>query len=645
MARPESLPRLDQQRVARVVRDVVGLPALRRGDPALDEEAVRLELVRHAVAHVGVREQQDRGLELAPSRGRARDGRGRSAERSAGRRARGRGRRARRRSRGRRCAGRSPGGRRGRGRARAGRRRLRARGAGGAKRADDVHALARAGEEDDRHGRRAYVARSRRRTLANVSRSWPPSRSASCASSRASTWAGPRSTSRTSRPGSRRAATTRRSSRAASRAARTRWRSSRSELGVSVVSVAGAPARGLRRCTTRARSLRVAELIRSERPHILHTHTAKAGAIARAAALLAGDARPPVVAAHLPRPRPQGLLRPGAHRVLPAGRADARARLGRARRGQPGGAGRARGARRRAAREVRGDPARDPARGAARRSDRGRRTTGACTGSRRRVRRRLGRAHDRSEGRRALCSRSCASRASAESTRCSAWSATGPTASGSSSSRTSSGSRGSCYFVGYQADVAGYYRLFDAFLLPSVNEGTPVSAIESLASGTPVVANRVGGVPDVVRDGVDGFLVEPGDIEAAADRLATLAADPALRAKLGEVGPRARSRALLGLAARRRRRPALPLAARAAKGLASASRRSPRGRSRGRARAASRAGSRDRPSASGGRRTRRRARSAPPTASDARPCTCAQPVRPGRISSRRRWCSSYCSTW
>ena len=43
----------------------------------------------------------------------------------------------------------------------------------------------------------------------------------------------------------------------------------------------------------------------------------------------------------------------------------------------------------------------------------------------------------------------------------------------------------------YQPDVAGYYRLFDAFVLPSVTEGTPVSAIESLASGTPVVANRV----------------------------------------------------------------------------------------------------------------------------------------------------------
>ena len=94
----------------------------------------------------------------------------------------------------------------------------------------------------------------------------------------------------------------------------------------------------------------------------------------------------------------------------------------------------------------------------------------------------------------------------------------------------------STFFVGYQEDIAGYYRLFDAFLLPSLNEGTPVSAIEALASATPVVATRVGGIPDVVRDGLDGFLVEPGDTDAAAERLAELATDRALRARLGESG-------------------------------------------------------------------------------------------------------------
>ena len=120
----------------------------------------------------------------------------------------------------------------------------------------------------------------------------------------------------------------------------------------------------------------------------------------------------------------------------------------------------------------------------------------------------------------------------------------------------------STYFVGYQEDVAGYYRLFDAFLLPSVNEGTPVSAIEALASGTPVVATRVGGVPDVVRDGIDGFLVEPGDTEAAAERLADARGRPGAACAARRVGTRVRARALLGRATRRRRRPALPLAAR-----------------------------------------------------------------------------------
>lgn len=94
----------------------------------------------------------------------------------------------------------------------------------------------------------------------------------------------------------------------------------------------------------------------------------------------------------------------------------------------------------------------------------------------------------------------------------------------------------STFFVGYQSEVAGYYRLFDAFLLPSVNEGTPVSAIEALASGTPVVATKVGGVPDVVRDGLDGFLVAPGDTEEAAGKLALLASDANLRARLGAAG-------------------------------------------------------------------------------------------------------------
>jgi glycosyltransferase involved in cell wall biosynthesis len=93
-----------------------------------------------------------------------------------------------------------------------------------------------------------------------------------------------------------------------------------------------------------------------------------------------------------------------------------------------------------------------------------------------------------------------------------------------------------CLFLGYQEDVARFYDAIDVLVLPSINEGTPVSVIEALAARRPAVATRVGGVPDVVRDGIDGFLVDADDVDALATRLAELAADPELRARMGEAG-------------------------------------------------------------------------------------------------------------
>jgi glycosyltransferase involved in cell wall biosynthesis len=93
-----------------------------------------------------------------------------------------------------------------------------------------------------------------------------------------------------------------------------------------------------------------------------------------------------------------------------------------------------------------------------------------------------------------------------------------------------------CLFAGYQEDVGPFFAAFDVFVLPSGNEGTPVTAIEALAGGCPVVATRVGGVPDVVEDGVDGFLVEPAAVQELAARLAELARDPELRTRMGAAG-------------------------------------------------------------------------------------------------------------
>jgi glycosyltransferase involved in cell wall biosynthesis len=94
----------------------------------------------------------------------------------------------------------------------------------------------------------------------------------------------------------------------------------------------------------------------------------------------------------------------------------------------------------------------------------------------------------------------------------------------------------SCLFLGYQEDVAPWYAICDAVVLTSASEGTPVTIIEALAAGRPVVATRVGGVPDVVDEGETGFLVRPHDTHALAERLEILARDPERRRAMGQLG-------------------------------------------------------------------------------------------------------------
>lgn len=91
-------------------------------------------------------------------------------------------------------------------------------------------------------------------------------------------------------------------------------------------------------------------------------------------------------------------------------------------------------------------------------------------------------------------------------------------------------------FVGFQQRIREWYAAVDASLLTSANEGTPVVAIESLAASRPVVATRAGGTATVVRDGESGYLLGIGDVEGLAARLVELAHDPELRRRLGEAG-------------------------------------------------------------------------------------------------------------
>jgi len=83
-----------------------------------------------------------------------------------------------------------------------------------------------------------------------------------------------------------------------------------------------------------------------------------------------------------------------------------------------------------------------------------------------------------------------------------------------------------------------YLALADLFLLPSFIEGMPVSIIEAMRSGLPVISTRVQGIPDVVVDGVTGILIDPGNPRQIAENVLLLKQDAQLRKKMAEAGKR-----------------------------------------------------------------------------------------------------------
>jgi glycosyltransferase involved in cell wall biosynthesis len=87
-----------------------------------------------------------------------------------------------------------------------------------------------------------------------------------------------------------------------------------------------------------------------------------------------------------------------------------------------------------------------------------------------------------------------------------------------------------------QDRIRSLYLDADVFCLPSLVEGVPVVLMEAMASGLPVVASGIMGVPELVEDRVSGLLVSPGRADALADAIEVLAVDPALRCRMGRAG-------------------------------------------------------------------------------------------------------------
>lgn len=90
-------------------------------------------------------------------------------------------------------------------------------------------------------------------------------------------------------------------------------------------------------------------------------------------------------------------------------------------------------------------------------------------------------------------------------------------------------------FAGWRRDLPSVYADLDAVVISSDNEGTPASLIEAMATGCPVVATRVGGVPDLVADGETGRLVPPADPDALAGALLALLDEPERTARMAEL--------------------------------------------------------------------------------------------------------------
>ena len=98
------------------------------------------------------------------------------------------------------------------------------------------------------------------------------------------------------------------------------------------------------------------------------------------------------------------------------------------------------------------------------------------------------------------------------------------------------GLRDSVLFTGFQMDVSEIIATFDVAVLPSFFEGMGRVLLEAMAMQKPVVASRVGGIPDLVEHGINGLLVRPGNVKELADALERILSDKRLANRMGREG-------------------------------------------------------------------------------------------------------------
>ena len=89
-------------------------------------------------------------------------------------------------------------------------------------------------------------------------------------------------------------------------------------------------------------------------------------------------------------------------------------------------------------------------------------------------------------------------------------------------------------FLGHREDTNVLLQALDIFALPSLSEGIPMALLEAMAASRAVVASRVGGIPEIVEDGSEGFLVEPMDVDSFVERCRRLIEFPDVAKKMGE---------------------------------------------------------------------------------------------------------------